>query len=944
MSRKGLIRFLILSKIFLATAFCIVIMCYSTAYAQKRVDVSGKDNLVLEINQKYSQGNWTEGKELTEKNLKKSPKDSDLKMLLGKYYVHVKQYDKARYELNKSLEYNPANVDAKQLLVGVETETQRYSSAICYVNELLEVNPYWKGLWRKKIELYRKQGNNVEADRLLERISQIYPNDSTIQRDLSYQKEIKIIEKRKEGDIKGAIRQGENLINSLSSEVDHFINLIDNYIKVGDYTSALATSDRAIYTFPGDLNFIHKKASILEVQNRYDELLSFYQSEIRKGYNIDLLNNQYRYYLLEAARNAKDKDPASLYGKILAYDAGNEEAFKYVFNYVIAQQQYQEALSVLNNYRSVRGNTKELMLEEREIYRLQGNSQKYEKISRELFALYPQDTDLREDYVIVVLKDAQRYMQEERYEEAISKWREVLQFGDNEMYEIARKGSFNAFYNMGKYNDALNVLNEMIINDPSAYDNYIKRADLYLKMNRTHNAASAYESLLVMVNENDKEIYLSGYEEMMMGITQQLVEDYEYTQALEWIDRWLTHDPTNKQAFRYAVNFSHKMKKYDLMEAYSEQGRNLYPDESVFKLKEVDSKLLRGQVDRVSWNAVYLELQRNLYHEPAINTFSDVTLKYADLLRKEGQLQQSLGVLDTALAYDDQNKDLKYMKGLVFEKLHQYDSAYYYQSYYEPSLKDYQSFLRHLDYLSQKGYRNNIGLAHLRSRYGDDYAITSVSTVEFSHLGEEDSYTARVNYAGRENGRGMQGQVEWSRIWTEKTHTRFNLGLANRFFNKITLNGFLYHSFKQKWEAELGLGYRRLYENDHNLTNLLIGASHTLDNFQFVGRFNNFLLNEQWLYNLSAEGRYYTENPKNYLLGTAGIGSSPDVELLDKQFYSSFSVVNVMVGAGFGRMITKNISGSLMGTWYNFKGENTGETNPQFRNLYNLYFQLNVAF
>src|SRR5699024_4240547 len=200
--------------------------------------------------------------------------------------------------------------------------------------------------------------------------------------------------------------------------------------------------------------------------------------------------------------------------------------------------------------------------------------------------------------------------------------------------------------------------------------------------------------------------------------------------------------------------------------------------------------------------------------------------------------------------------------------------------------------------------------------YGDDYGITSVSTVEFNHIGKEDSYTGRINYAGRENGRGIQGQVEWGRIWTEKIHTRVDVGLANRFFNKIAINGFLYHSFKQDWEAELGLGYRRLYENDHNLTNLLVGASRTLDNFQLAARFNNFLLDDQWLYNLSAQGRYYMDNPKNYLLGTAGIGSSPDVELLDKQFYTTFSVVNVMVGAGFGRVITKNISGSLMGTWY----------------------------
>src|SRR5690606_14601477 len=113
--------------------------------------LSDKDDVVMKINVLYNAGKLQDGKRLTEINLKKYPKDSDLKMLLGKYYVLTKQYDKARFELNKSIQYNPGNVDARHLLVTVETETKRYSSAICFVNELLEVNPYWRGLWRKKI-------------------------------------------------------------------------------------------------------------------------------------------------------------------------------------------------------------------------------------------------------------------------------------------------------------------------------------------------------------------------------------------------------------------------------------------------------------------------------------------------------------------------------------------------------------------------------------------------------------------------------------------------------------------------------------------------------------------------------------------------------------------------------------------------------------------------
>ena len=130
------------------------------------------------VQEHFANEEWDAGKALLDEGLQKYPGVSDLEWLMGKYWFHEKNYDESRYHLVKAIEDNYNNVNAKHLLVDVEDITENYSSAICYVNELLEVNPYWRGLWRRKIELYRKQNNNVEADRLLKRINQIYPNDA----------------------------------------------------------------------------------------------------------------------------------------------------------------------------------------------------------------------------------------------------------------------------------------------------------------------------------------------------------------------------------------------------------------------------------------------------------------------------------------------------------------------------------------------------------------------------------------------------------------------------------------------------------------------------------------------------------------------------------------------------------------------------------------------
>ena len=136
-------------------------------------DIQTPDYYASHARSLFERGKWAEGKQYVDEGLKYYPETNDLNELNGCYYFHQKDYDNARYFLIVAVRDNPQNVRAKQMLVNVEEQTGNYSSAICYVNELLEINPYWQGLWRKKIGLFRLQGNDVEADRLLKRLHQI---------------------------------------------------------------------------------------------------------------------------------------------------------------------------------------------------------------------------------------------------------------------------------------------------------------------------------------------------------------------------------------------------------------------------------------------------------------------------------------------------------------------------------------------------------------------------------------------------------------------------------------------------------------------------------------------------------------------------------------------------------------------------------------------------
>ncbi|MBD1426572.1 tetratricopeptide repeat protein [Sphingobacterium arenae] len=922
------------------------IYVYQPVYAQRAGTTVERNDEANQINELYKQGRWEEGKKIAEDELKRNPKDSDMRMLLGKYFLEHQAYDKARYELSKSLEFAPTNVDSKHMLVTVETETQRYSSAICYINELLEVNPYWKGLWRKKIELYRTMGNHVEADRLLKRISQIYPEDSELNADRAHVFEQHAVNVQKSGKLNESIDIGRKLVDEQPQQHGSYVTVIDNYIKAGDYNNALVYAERGLNQFPGNSVFIQKKVAILEHQKRYPEILSFLDNQMKRGGEGNL-RNQYNYFLLEAARAAKGNDPASLYGKIFEGSPGNKEAFDYVFNNLVAEQQYEEAIAVLERHRRSAGASKELDMKELMVYKRMENHPRIAALTRAYFAKYPNDTDLQESFVTITLQRAKDNMQDGKISDAITDWRDIIQYGDEESVQIAQRGLYNAYVTEKRYQEAIMALDDMLLDSPGDMGLLVKKADMYYQQGRYEYALTVYEQVLDFASPQERDRHVVGYGEFVSPVIKNLRGTYRLEEARQYTERWLAVDPRNQEALLNMINLCFQLKDNEAMLQYAQRAEEQHSDDIAFKIKLAEAMNRKpGQLSD-SWALLHHQVMLNPFHEPLVNTFNHTTEEYAGALLKDKEHGLALSIIDTALGYKDDNKALKYMKGLAYEGLKQYDSAYHYQQFYEPTLLEFEDFKAHLNYLSQRSFKNNVGFAHLRARYGDDYAITSISTAEYTRLLDNgSSWTGRVNYAGREEGKGIQGQAEWAKPWTDKLSSRVDLAFSNKFFTKIAVNAAAMYVFRPTWEAEAGVGFRQFFSGE-NLANFNLEAVKDLGDWRLSVKWGNFFLDSEgevtYLYSLMGRAQYFMANPRNYILAFGSIGNTPDVDLLDRQLYNSFDVFNAMIGAGMGRSITKNVSGNVIGSWYNFQTDKS-LTSASFRNLYNLYFQLNVSF
>ena len=919
----------------------IVVLCLSfqQLYPQQEIKLDNREDYIVQVQKEFEGNKWEDGKIVLDKALLKYPDDSDLHTLTGKYYHYKGNQDKARYHLLKAINIFNNNVDAKHIMVNVETKAERYSSAICYVNELLEINPYWRGLWRKKIELYKLQGNEIEADRLQKRIYHIFPEDPQIRTDYLYSLEIDGLEKYKSGNFEEAIEFQKALLREKPDSADSYIYLTNSFLKNNERHLALAYTEQGLAKFPNHPELQNKKAGILAENEQYDQLLPFLEQ--------NNLHSQYGYYLQRAAQQAKSRQPYFYYGKIFDRNPGDSEAFNIMFSHLIVQQDYDEALLVLEKHRRIRGNSKELYLKEKRVFHLMQNKSRHDGLTKQLMALYPNDPDIQEAYVLVILEEAKNNMAEMQYAQAIPLWYEVIEYGDPELKKTAKNSLINAYQQIGASPSALDIVDEMVTDDPKNNELILKKSQIYLQQKKYQNALLAYEQVLDGESSEKRNWYLIGYGEMMSGIIKESMENYKYDDAFMYADRWLEHDPKNNLALRHAVNLSFKLKKENVL-SYALRGREAHPDDMFFVVKFAElQKNDDAQLEKVS-DMLNEEIKKNPYHPDLINVNSEIAESYSLSLIKQDKNQEALDRLNEALAYSPDNKSLKYAKGIAFEKLKQYDSAYYYQSFYEPDLREAKKFYSYLDYLEFKQKKNEFGIYHLRSRFGDNPAITTISSAEYSRFSNNDIFTGRVHYAGRETGKGFQVQAAWSRTWDKKTATSIDLAWANQFFSKLAANASVYRYFESlhNTELELGLGYRELDTtfstanlNDNKMYNLVVGATKEWETFRLNFRFNNFLLDNSWFYNAHLNARHYVFSPKSYITAMAGAGTSPEVDLINYQLYDRFSDLNTMVGAGFSHLIYKTITVGVLGTWYNFPTEP-----EQYRNLYNLYLNVNVAF
>lgn len=885
---------------------------------------------------------WTAAKREINNGLEEWPDDADLRYLNGRYYYVTGHMNEARYNLIRAIQTNDQHYKAKRVMVDVEDASKHYSSAICYINELLEFQPYDRDLWRRKISLYRKIHNNVEADAAVERLARIYPNDTLVRNDLTklHRKNLDRLMKKSSNAEQTALEL-EKWLETDPDNLSYYLELMGIYQRMGENDRAIGVGNRGLARFPNNAELTNKIIGIHAEMGNYSQALRIAQKNSSSSIYTNILR--------EAAADARTRDPYEMNGKLYA-KTHDRDALNYLLNTSLTRGYYDDARAYLTDAMQRQGRTTPLLMKLYTLEKRVGNENAMRRVLQELYQNNPNDEELKALYADMMLQMGITDMAQQQWADANEHLQRAI-----ELMPVSHE-SWPAAVSM--------------------------RINCLARMNRFDDAKELFQKAAEMDFAN-RNRYASAYEEMVANRLHTLVEEENYGEALAVAQDLLEAVPESEVALRCCINMSQTLKREDLFQKYAEMGYERFPNSPYFVIKQAVSLRQQGR------NAEALALvnpgrrKEGEYESPQyIAAHSGITGEWATELLKQHMPETAMQIIDTALVYDPANKELLYMRGLASEHLKDWGTAYDYQKrYYEPSNAELQEYYEHMRYLGFRALKNRVDASYTQAFY-DDHAenmstrahLYSIASVSYSRMEKENTYTGQISYKGIDGyhngedaeagGVGLEFMAQWEHTFNHRWSGMANLAYSTKFFNKIGANVSASYAMDKGWTPSLRLGYRRtpktyLYmgngDGTTEVTNdefsLILFTPSVEKSWERIKAFLNAdltFMKSSLYYNIGMKGKLFFNNDNISSVSLlAGFGSFPELTFFEQTALRNVSHTNAMVGFDVQYLLTRHLYLGLLGNWntcYSPYTDGDGILNDSYRNIYSLTFQLHMAF
>ncbi|MBQ0073082.1 MAG: tetratricopeptide repeat protein [Prevotella sp.] len=907
----------------------------------------------------FRKDKWAEGKKFLDEGWSEFGTMSVMNELMGRYYYHFKKYDKARYYLVRALRDDHSNTLAREILVNVEDETKNYSSAICYINELLEDNPYSRQWWRRKINIYRKQGNNIEADRLLGRLQQIYPNDDVVKKDVAYVHEQRLAKQKRDNNVVGQIESLETLIKVYPDNIVYYQQLAGALTQTGRTTEAIEILGRGAQ-LTGSAVLIQKKAAMLAEQGKYTEALNYLKECMRKNPS-SVLSKTYDEIELSAAENAQMNDPYTSMAKVYSRQHNNE-ALNYLLNTSIARGYYEDALQYIKEAKQRRGETEDLLYKEFVVNRRLGNKSKALGCLTKIYAMNPRNSEVNEYLCEMRYSEASDEMGYGQYTEAIHLLEFVQEHAqDEELKKSAMMRLFNCFFETKRYDQAHQQLEK--IKNTFDYENYAyQKAALYHEEGRTDKSLRFLASESEQTMDPLKSLLLAyQYEEYATPYIKDMIDRGMIKQADKWAKEATLVCPTSCDLLHMAITTADILGNNDDYEDMVLAGRARYPGDPFFIVKEANVLTRQGDYAGAV-NLLRPELDTFSGDATLVGAFAEASQHLAYDQAKARAYSSAIATLDTALVYHVGDRELLIAKGEIYERMGQYDSAYVYQRYYRPGLMDYRQHSRHMEELKNNTFANEMTIG-FRGGY------QSLATLSYNRRTKKNNYTFNAAYSSAKK-LGDNAALAMGEDWNGTPVTSGKGGALVGFDWSHTITtgrGGSYGASAAWGSSVFPQAMARLYYEMVMKHHVSLDIHAAYRHLKGQGMKNNAsagitLKKEMEMFTLSAgadavtypslttgkttagiEGniaaRFYpTENSRNSIFANISVGNVWQQRLLDTGVYGDNGKLSVGLNIGAHWLLTRFIAATLDASWYN------QSVCQEYKNMFLVQGKLHFAF
>ena len=956
----------------------LLLLCTSLQ-AQWLKKLESSDNLYNDAKREIDLKHYQKAITMCNKALEISPKNMDIRLLLGRAFSLVGKIDSARLELNMVIEKNPRYRDAYIYLVNMESVACNYLQALEYADMGLKYFPNDRDLLLKKLDVYNKEGDWMESNKLADYLFDRYSSDPFIR---SVYLDYKLTIARQyshKGYIEIAKRAYESVLEQepLNKEALQAVYNLD--VRSGNYISSLAFTNRALQATPNSYEFLMKKVGILDAMSRYVEAIEVIEKLEKLYPNDPEVRKLSGYMRMQAGRYYMNTDPYLQFQAVLEKEPGNRDALNYVINIANSRGQLNDALYWTNIGLKKNPGDRDLLNKKLGILTGLKSYGSAANIAEGLYKSNP-TPDNKQNFLELRSLSARSYMAEQEYDSAVHDLKSVLFYDDSNMQAI--NYLVTAYTSQKRYDEAIRTIDDGLTYYPGSEALLYKKAGVLESYQ--HYAEAAQISKDLLQKYPDKRHYLLSFVEQSLAAGRQSLAYDDYSSTTTILKEVLEKQPDNLDALNYIINIETAFKQYDTAIVYADQALHYYPDSKdlLFKKASVYSDAHRFRDAYAISGVLHNEYPYNVrfrdayvdqllgsgkmymvdnapdsalgeyYKALEVSPTDTNALFYAiNILNEQKRYDTALALINRGRAMYPDKPYFLLKRAVVYENTQKWEEAWLTadtltkMSNLDPKYMDYANFLY------SRRLKNQWGVAYLRSKFDYTPSINSLATVQYTRFHSRGTITARINYAGRSNGTGFQFEAE---TYYNHTPKWFSYGVAaysgdKLIFPTLRLGYSINHSFDHGYDGELGIRYLDAYKN--TTLSPLASVSKEIKDFYFNLRGYYIILNATSFDSVKLADATKTNNYVSVILTTryymnpsthtdwfsaiAGYGTAPD------DFSRNFAIAQLSaynttsVGAGYQKQIKYRTTLGIFATWYNQK-----ITEGVFHNQYDIYLQL----